>query len=47
MRRPETQHVSESATQANPNPPSNLLPLAMIALLAATAVGLLIALIMR
>ena len=47
MRRPETQLVSESATQANPNPPSNLLPLAMIALLAATAVGLLIALIMR
>lgn len=47
MRRPETQLVSESATQANPNLPSNLLPLAMIALLAATAVGLLIALIMR
>ncbi len=47
MRRPETQHVSESASHANPNPPNNLLPLAMIALLAATAVGLLIALIMR
>ncbi len=47
VRRPETQHAPESATQANANPPSNLGPLALIALLAATAVGLFVALIMR
>ena len=47
MRRPETQHAPDTVAHANPNPPNNLVPLAMIALLAAAAVGLLVALIMR
>ena len=47
MRRAEVPHAQDSGAHANSNLPSNLVPLAMIALLAATALGLLVALILR